>query len=386
MATGGSIAGAASQGIHSPCQMFDMFNLSYISRIFLRWLACFAMWFAIPHVSGDNQGVTTNQDTETENKNSIIVVKDNTSAKRWKIDNTAVAEMITEGLLQLTQKPDIISAWLSLVSTTDTIGIKVNAVPGRIGGTRIEVVDTVVKGLLKAQVPPNNIIIWDASLKDLHAAGFDNLTKRHNIRIAGAKDAGWDKSAVYDSPIVGTLIAGDAEFKSGEETSSRKSYLSRLISKELTRIISIQPLINHNKVGVSGHLVGLTRGSVDNNRRFGISNAILVESIPNIIALEDKEQKRHIGDKIALCITDALYFQYLGQSKALLHYTEPLGQLRFSTDPVALDILSIEELEQQRQRLKIEFQSPRSILYKNATWLQIGESNPAKLRIQYFGR
>ena len=79
-------------------------------------------------------------------------------------------------------------------------------------------------------------------------------------------------------------------------------------------------------------------------------------------------------------------FQYLGQNKALLHYTEPLGQLYFSTDPVALDMLGIEELEQQRQRLKIEFQPPRSILYKNATWLQIGESDPAKRSIKYFGR
>jgi hypothetical protein len=366
--------------------MFDMFNLYYISRVLLRWIACFAMWLTITHVSGYNKEGTANEDTKTASKPNIIVVKDNTSAKRWKIDNTAVTEMITEGLLQLTKKPDINSAWLSLVSPRDTIGIKVNAVPGKIGGTRIEVVDTVVKGLLKAQVPPDHIVIWDASIKELSTAGFDNLAKRHNIRIAGSKDAGWDKSVVYDSPIVGTLITGDAEFKSGEEITSRKSYLSRLISQELTRIISIQPLINHNKVGVSGHLVGLTRGSVDNNRRFGISNAILVESIPNIIALEDKEQKRHIGDKIALCITDALYFQYFGQSKALLHYTEPLGQLRFSTDPVALDILSIEELEQQRQRLKIEFQPPRSILYKNATWLQIGESDPAKLRVEYFGR
>ena len=366
--------------------MLDMLNLCYISPVFLRWLACFSVSLNITHVPGYDKEGTSNEVAKPTSKPNIIVVKDKTSAKRWKIDKTAVSEMITEGLLQLTKKPDINTAWLSLLGPKDTIGIKVNSFPGRIGGTRLEVVDSVVKGLLDAEIPSTSIVIWDTSLKDLHKAGFDELAKRHKIRISGSKDAGWDKSVVYESPIVGTLIAGDEEFKSGEEKTSRKSYLSRLISQELTRIISIQPLMNHNKVGVSGHLVGLTRGSVDNNRRFGISNAILVESVPNIIALEDKEQKRHIGDKIVLCITDALYFQYLGQSKALLHYTEPLGQLRFSTDPVALDILSIEELEQQRQRLKIEFQPPRSILYKNASWLQIGESDPSKFKIEYFGR
>lgn len=329
---------------------------------------------------------TTDKNLKTTSKPNIIVVKDDTSAKRWKIENKAVVQMVTEGLLRLTNQPNINAAWLSLVSPEDTIGIKVNAGPGRIGGTRKEVVDAVIQGLLEAEVPPNNIVIWDASLKELHRAGFDALSKRYNIRMEGSEDAGWDKSIIYDSPVVGTLITGDEGFKYGKETTSRKSHLSKLISQQLTRIISIQPLINHNKVGVSGHLVGLTRGSVDNNRRFNISDAILVESIPNIIALEDKKEKRYIGDKIALCITDALYFQYLGQSKALLHYTEPLGQLHFSIDPVALDIISIEELEQQRQRLKIEFQPPRSILYKNATWLQIGESDPTKRRVQYFGR
>ena len=361
--------------------MFDMFNYRYIFSKLLCWLAVLAMSLNIPHAYEDNK-----EGNVSKNKPNIIVVKDISSSKRWKINDTAVSEMMKEGLLQLTQKKDINTAWLSLVDHKDIIGIKVNASPGKIGGTRKEVVDFVIKGLLKAKIPSENIVIWDSSLKELQTAGFVDLANQLNVRIAGSKDAGWDKSVIYDSPIVGTLITGDEEFKSGEEITSRKSHLTRLISQELTRIISIQPLINHNKVGVSGHLVGLTRGSVDNDRRFGISDAILVEAIPNIIALEDKEEKRYIGDKIALCITDALYFQYLGQNKALLHYTEPLGQLYFSTDPVALDVLGIEELEQQRQRLKIEFQPPRSILYKNATWLQIGESDPAKRSIKYFGR
>ncbi|MED5453277.1 MAG: hypothetical protein VX961_01990, partial [Verrucomicrobiota bacterium] len=74
---------------------------------------------------------TTDKNLKTTSKPNIIVVKDDTSAKRWKIENKAVVQMVTEGLLRLTNQSNINAAWLSLISPEDTIGIKVNAGPGR---------------------------------------------------------------------------------------------------------------------------------------------------------------------------------------------------------------------------------------------------------------
>ena len=262
-----------------------------------------------------------------------------------------------------------------------SVGIKVNSVPGPIGGTRKAVVDAVVRGLLEARLPPDRIIIWDQSLASLRAAGYDGLAKRHGVRLAGSRDAGWDESVVYESPIVGTLVAGDLGFKRGEENASRKSHLSRLLTGELTRIISICPLINHNQAGVSGHVVGLVDGSMDNSRRFRLDSSILSVAVPEILALEDAEQRRYLGDRLVLNITDALFCQYLGQSKCLLHYTAGLGQLRFSTDPVALDVFSIEELNRQRKRLEVDYSPTNSALYKNAALIQLGVSDPARREV-----
>ena len=75
----------------------------------------------IPHAYEDNK-----EGNVSKNKPNIIVVKDISSSKRWKINDTAVSEMMKEGLLQLTQKKNINTAWLSLVSPKDIIGIKVN--------------------------------------------------------------------------------------------------------------------------------------------------------------------------------------------------------------------------------------------------------------------
>ncbi len=314
-------------------------------------------------------------------KPHIVLVEDKSALREFEVDTAKVAEMVTEGLRRLTGKPSAAAAWLSLVTPADTVGIKVNSVPGPIGGTRKAVVDAVVRGLLEARLTPDRILIWDQSLASLRAAGYGDLAKRHGVRLVGSRDAGWDKSVIYESPIVGTLVAGDLGFEPGEENASRKSHLTRLLTGEMTRIISVCPLINHNQANVSGHVVGLVDGSMDNSRRFRLDSSILSVAVPEILALEDAEQRRYLGDRLVLNITDALFCQYLGQSKCLLHYTASLGQLRFSTDPVALDVFSIEELKRHRKRLEVDYSPPASALYKNAALIQLGVSDPARREV-----
>ena len=314
-------------------------------------------------------------------KPHIVLVEDKSALREFEVDTAKVAEMVTEGLRRLTGKPSAAAAWLSLVTPADTVGIKVNSVPGPIGGTRKAVVDAVVRGVLEARLTPDRILIWDQSLASLRAAGYGDLAKRHGVRLVGSRDAGWDKSVIYESPIVGTLVAGDLGFEPGEENASRKSHLTRLLTGEMTRIISVCPLINHNQANVSGHVVGLVDGSMDNSRRFRLDSSILSVAVPEILALEDAEQRRYLGDRLVLNITDALFCQYLGQSKCLLHYTASLGQLRFSTDPVALDVFSIEELKRHRKRLEVDYSPPDSALYKNAALIQLGVSDPARREV-----
>jgi hypothetical protein len=343
-----------------------------------RWLPSFARAFCLLlAVAALGQA----EEAAPPPKPLIVLVEDKSALHEFEVDTAKVAEMVTDGLRRLTGKPSAAAAWLSLVTPADTVGIKVNSVPGPIGGTRKAVVDAVVRGLLEARLPPEQIVIWDQSLASLRAAGYGGLAKRHGVRLAGSRDAGWDESVTYESPIVGTLVAGDLGFKRGEENASRKSHLSRLLTGELTRIISVCPLINHNQAGVSGHLVGLVDGSMDNSRRFRLDASILSVAVPEILALEDATQRRYLGDRLVLGITDALFCQYLGQSKCLLHYTTGLGQLRFSTDPVALDVFSIEELNRQRKRLEVDYSPTNSALYKNAALIQLGVSDPARREV-----
>src|SRR5204862_7129742 len=106
---------------------------------------------------------------------------------------------------------DVKSAWLSLVSRNDTVGIKVFSAPGPNSGTRPAVVSAIIEGLLTAGLPPKRIVIWDTRLTDLRLAGFGDLAKKYGARIAASTQAGYDEKVFYQKPLLGRPDWGDQE-------------------------------------------------------------------------------------------------------------------------------------------------------------------------------
>ena len=207
------------------------------------------------------------------------------------------------------------------------------------------------------------------------SAGFPELAARYGVRVAAA-NARWDDATYYENSLLGNLVWGDAEFGKKGDGIGRKSHVSKLVARELTRHISIAPLLNHNLGGTHGHFLGLALGSVDNTLRFESTSRALAEAVPEIVALPA------LYDRLALCITDALMCQYQGEQLTRLHYAAPLGQLRFSKDPVALDTLSLAELEAQRQKAGLPSAKFNPDLYKNAALLELGLNDARQIRME----
>jgi hypothetical protein len=83
-----------------------------------------------------------------------------------------------------------------------------------------------------------------------------------------------------------------------------------------------------------------------------------------------------------LNIVDALICQYDGQNAGLLHYSAILNELRFSRDPVALDVLSLEEINHQRELADVPATGKTNTdLYSNASLLEIGISDPQHIQV-----
>jgi len=87
-----------------------------------------------------------------------------------------------------------------------------------------------------------------------------------------------------------------------------------------------------------------------------------------------------LNDHVVLNIVDALICQYEGEERSLLHYSSVLNQLWFSRDPVALDVLSLEELDRQRRLANAPAVQSSRELYSNASLLELGISEPKKIR------
>jgi hypothetical protein len=293
-------------------------------------------------------------------------------------DNARVAAVFNLGLLRFTRTTNIIAAWRSLVTTNDTVGIKVYSTPGPLNGTRPAVVAAIARGLMSAGLPPDKIIIWDKHAGDLRAAGFFTLGKELGVRVVGAVEAGYDPNTFYlpDSPVIGALVWGDLEFGRTNRDAGKRSFVSKLVSQQMTKIISVAPLINENSAGVCGHFFSLALGSVDNTRRFEDDPDRLSVALPEIIALPA------IGDRVALNVTDALLGQYQGGPAGYLQYSTVLDQVWLSHDPVALDVLALKELAREAKTFGTEPVPPESEIYTNAALLELGANDPARMRIE----
>lgn len=306
----------------------------------------------------------------------VVIVHDPEATELFRPRLEKIRPMVERAITNLTRTATVPAAWGSLVSPQDIVGIKVFAAPGPTCGTRPAVVAAVVEGLLAAGVKATNIIVWDKHASDLLDAGFMELARRYGIRVESSAATGYDEKVFYENPLLGSLIWGDMEFGKKGDVVGRNSYVSKLVSRDLTKIINISPLLNNNYTGVTGNLYSLAIGSVDNATRFESDPERLATAVPEIYALPA------LSDHVVLNIVDALLCQYEGGQRGLLHYSTVLNQLRFSRDPVALDVLSIQELERQRSHAGAPTFKPNLTLYQNASLLELGVSDPARINVE----
>jgi hypothetical protein len=308
----------------------------------------------------------------------VVIAQGDDLLEAYLPDDMRVAAIVNLGLLQLTHTTNLVTAWRTLVTTNDTVGIKVFCKPGPYCGTRPAVVAAIVQGLIQAGLAPANIVIWDKDVNDLRAAGYTTLGRELGVRVAGAVEAGYDPQTYYlpDTPIIGMLVWGDLEFGQTNREAGRRSFVTKLVTRQMTKIISVAPLINENSAGVCGQFFSLSLGSVDNTRRFEGDTDRLSVALPEIMALPA------IGDHVVLNVTDALLGQYQGGPAGYLQYATVLNQIWLSHDPVALDVLSLKELAREAKMFGTLPVPSESEIYTNASLLELGANDPARIRVE----
>lgn len=327
---------------------------------------------------------TASAETNTPPLSRVVIAHDTEAIADYQARPDKVRTMVNRGVTHLTGKASVADAWASLVAPGEVVGIKVYCSPGPSSGTRPAVVAAVIEGLLAARMPATNILIWDRQKGELRLAGFVELAARYGVRCEGSVNAGFDEAVFYspEVPILGQLVWGDVEFGRKGDGVGRKSFVSRLVTQGMTKIINVTPLLNHNTAGVCGNLYSLAFGSVDNVFRFESETRRLVEAVPEIYALPS------LSDRVVLNITDALICQYHGEQRSLLHYSTVLNEIRLSKDPVALDLLSLQELDRARSlsswatSAHLPTTNYLELIQNAGLILELGVSDPARIKIE----
>jgi uncharacterized protein (DUF362 family) len=320
-------------------------------------------------------GADQDQPAADTERSRVVVVRDESAVRGFETDPETVGRMVAHGIQRLTGRSDEQSAWRQLVCSNDVVGIKINTHAAPLQSSRRPVVDAIVRGLTGAGLPAANIIVWDRDAHRMAAANFAPPDHAAGFRAVAVAPDGWDAEVFYENRLVGKLIWGDLLFRREAEDLNTRSHLPRVLTREITRLINVPVLQDHEACGIAGCLYNVSIGAVDNARRFELFGQRGDPAIAEIVSLPA------IRDKLILNVMDALVAGYAGGPGFKPQFSWPHGALYFSQDPVAIDSLGLELLEARRRAANVPAIGERANHVRSAAAAGLGRDRPEQIEL-----
>ena len=275
------------------------------------------------------------------------------------LNEDAVSELLDQAMMKLTGRASAKEAWRDIVLPDDIVGIKINPLAGPELSTHSIIVDKIVEGLYGAGVLRKQIIIWDRFEDHLLNAGYPINKDETDVRTIASdtEGVGYDDEVFYES---------EKDSVARRENESTRSRYSQIVTQQVDVIINVPVLKHHAMAGVSGCLKNLAFGSVDNTRRFHGKPRYCNPAIAEI--LEHKVLK----EKLVLNIVDGLLASF---DKGPTYHAESTWQyssLFISADPVVLDVLVLQTVNQKREEMELDSVSKLANHINTAGKLDLG--------------
>jgi uncharacterized protein (DUF362 family) len=261
-----------------------------------------------------------------------------------RIDQTAVRAMLIEGMAALTGDKKPADAWARFVSAADIVAIKVNPSSAPATVTSIALLREVIAALNGAGVPNRNMIVYDRNSNQLEVNGYHTQVPA-GVRVVGL-DQRWSVKGSSDVNRSGYDPEVYCEMDCFGERETR-SYLASIVTREATKIINLPCLKEHNASGVTGCLKNLAYGSFNNVARTHVDPKTYTDPvIPVMCSVGPLRSKSvlHIMDGIRAVYHGGPFGwnpEFVWEAKTLL----------IGTDPVAIDRVELEIVEQKRREV-----------------------------------
>jgi hypothetical protein len=284
----------------------------------------------------------------------VVTVKSDKSVDTT--TNTAndhvVREMMAQGMRALTGASTTAEAWRRFFTPADVVGIKVNC-----GGypnciSAYEIVGESVRQLMALGVPSSQIYIYERYQNQMDECNYAAHVPE-GVRTVAAERAnrntdnsGYDPETYLEANLFGE-----------EDT---RSAMMRLVSQRLTKIINIPNMKDHGATGATGCLKNIAYGSFSNVARTHQRGKSHTYSVVGTLASIEPLRSRTV-----LQIMDGLRGVWHGgpfaRTTKYLFYPK---QLMFGTDPVAIDRLLLDIIDNERKAhgaISIWDRSPSSL-------------------------
>jgi hypothetical protein len=252
-------------------------------------------------------------------------------------NDEVVREMMARGMRTLTGAATTPDAWRRFFEPSDVVGIKVNCGGYPFCVSAYEIVAETVRQLMAIGVPVTQIYVYERFQNQLDEVNYaPHLPPGLQIVAAERANRNVDNSG-YDPE---TYLEADLF---GEDDT--RSSMMRLVSRRLTKIINIPNVKDHGATGVTGCLKNIAYGSFSNVARTHHGGKSHTYSVVGTLASIEPLRSRTV-----LQIMDGIRgVWHAGPFARTRRYVFYPRQIMFGTDPVAIDRLLLDIIEQKRR-------------------------------------
>jgi hypothetical protein len=302
-----------------------------------------------------------------------------------------IQQMMRRGMTELTKAPSWQDAWRTLFEKGDVVGIKVSPVGGPKLSSDASVLRSIIAGLNEAGVTNSNIIVFNRYRQEAIVAGIDKwLPEGVHFEAASPRYTetqldmeGYDERHFMEMALIKPQ-------DSPTDAHVRRSYVAKVVTQHVNKIINLPVLKHHQSAGVTITLKNMSHGFVNNVNRSHLTptlNACGV-FIPSVVSLPI------IREKVVLHIVDAVKASYHGGPPGKPRFMWEPKTLFFGTDPVALDKTGLRVIDAKRAQVgmaTIALSKPDSESHflnaqvehiEIAGMLQLGTFDDAKIQVQ----
>ena len=253
------------------------------------------------------------------------------------VDATVVREMMRQAMMELTGDKDVRDSWRRFIDPRDVVGIKLNCSGAPQICSHPVVIGEIVRNLVESVgVKASNIWLYERFQDQVDTVHYEKYVPT-GVHIEAASHLR-DNLRGYDPK---TYV--EVDFFGEEDT---RSNLVRMISEHFTKIINVPNMKDHGASGVTGCLKNIAYGSFGN-----VARSHKWEKTNTFSFIGTLAQVEPVKSRTVLQIMDGLKGVWQGGPFVRdAKYAFYPGRIAVGTDPVALDRLLIDIIEDKRKQ------------------------------------